>query len=257
MLLICPNCAARYEVDGSKFPTTGRKVRCAKCGTTWHQSADAVSEPDQAEIEAVVFEGRDPEPAAPAPEPEPQLEPEVTQEEPEQVWRAPPVRAERDEESFEDAPKPKAKKRGGGVLVAFGWVALIAVVLLIGFAAASFRTQIVDIWPQSASLFSHLGMAVNTRGLNFTDIQHMNQTEDGQPVLVITGKLVNVTARKLDVPPLRVTLSDENKHAIYDWSFTPSGASLAPGQAIPFRTRLSNPPTATRHVEIRFADGAE
>ena len=140
MLLICPNCAARYEVDGSKFPAAGRKVRCAKCGTTWHQSADAAPEPDQAEIEAVVFEGRDPEPAAPAPEPEPQLEPEVTQEEPEQVWRAPPVHAERDEESFEDAPKPKAKKRGGGVLVAFGWVALIAVVLLIGFAAASFRT---------------------------------------------------------------------------------------------------------------------
>ena len=249
MLLICPNCAARYEVDGSKFPAAGRKVRCAKCGTTWHQAVpQAEAEPDQAEIEAVVFEGREPEPA-PMPEPETFHDPEPTR-----VARAPVIDAER-EEVFEEAHKPSAGK--GGVLVALGWVALVAVILLIGFSAASFRTQIVDIWPQSASLFSHLGMAVNTRGLDFTDIRHLNQTEDGQPVLVITGKLVNVGAQKRDVPPLRVTLSDANRHAIYDWSFEPSRASLAPGQAIAFRTRLSNPPTAARHVEIRFADGAE
>jgi hypothetical protein len=142
-------------------------------------------------------------------------------------------------------------------LVVLGWAALVAVILVIGWSAANYRSQIVGIWPQSASLFSRLGMAVNTRGLDFADVRHMNQTEDGQPVLVITGKVVNVTGKRLDVPPLRVTLSDENKHGIYDWTFTPSSAALSPGQSVAFRTRLSNPPSATRHVELRFADGAE
>ena len=150
-----------------------------------------------------------------------------------------------------------AKRGAGGVAVVLGWVALVAVVLVIGFSAANYRTQIVTIWPQSASLFSKFGMAVNNRGLDFTDVQHMNQTEDGQPVLVITGKLVNVSRKRLDVPPLRVTLSDENRHAIYDWSFAPSSGPLAPGQSVNFRTRLSNPPSATRHVEMHFADGSE
>lgn len=246
MILVCPSCAARYEVDGSKFPAEGRKVRCKKCGHVWHQQPEA----DQAEIEETIFN--------PPPEPQPAVA------EPEPAWRAP---VEDEEEPQEAAFAPadeddepvaiRPARRGGAIAVAFGWIALVAVILVIGFAAANYRSQIVGIWPQSASLFSKLGMAVNNRGLDFTDVRHLNQTEDGQPVLVITGKLVNVSSRKLDVPPLRVTLSDENKHAIYDWSFAPSSSPLAPGQSVAFRTRLSNPPAATRHVEMHFADGTE
>jgi predicted Zn finger-like uncharacterized protein len=247
MILVCPNCAARYEVDGSKFPAEGRKVRCKKCGHVWHQQPEA----DQAEIEEAIFN--------PPPEPQPVVP------EPEPAWRAP---VEEEEEAPHEAAfapvddeEPVAaqpvRRGAGNVATIFGWAGLVAVVLVIGFAAANYRTQIVTIWPQSASLFSKLGMAVNNRGLDFTDVRHMNQTEDGQPVLVITGKLVNVSARKLDVPPLRVTLSDENKHAIYDWSFEPSSQPLAPGQSVAFRTRLSNPPSAARHVEMHFADGSE
>lgn len=249
MILVCPNCTARYEVDGTKFPAEGRKVRCKKCGHVWHQAPEA----DQAEIEETVFNPPpEPEPAA-IEDQEPEAEPEAP------AWRAPAEDEPEDDSGYEEEPaQTKPRKRGGaGVLVILGWAALVAVILVIGWSAANYRSQIVGIWPQSASLFSKLGMAVNTRGLDFADVRHMNQTEDGQPVLVITGKVVNVTAKKLDVPPLRVTLSDANKHGVYDWTFTPSSTALVPGQSVAFRTRLSNPPSATRHVELRFADGTE
>jgi hypothetical protein len=100
-------------------------------------------------------------------------------------------------------------------------------------------------------------MAVNARGLDFTDVRHTNQVEDGQPVLVITGTLVNVSGKRIDVPPLRVTLSDASKRPIYDWSFAPASSALAPGQSVAFHTRLSNPPPVARHVDLRFADGSE
>ncbi|MGN6150229.1 MAG: DUF3426 domain-containing protein [Rhizomicrobium sp.] len=254
MILVCPSCAARYEVDGSKFPPEGRKVRCKKCGHVWHQTPEA----DQAEIEEAIFNPQ----ADPAPEAEPQPEPEAELE-PQPAWRAPveeedvadaAYSAAEDDEPVAAKPSGRAARSAG---IIAGWIGLVAAVLVIGFAAANYRTQIVTIWPQSASLFSKFGMAVNTRGLDFTDVRHMNQTEDGQPVLVITGKLVNVSSKKLDVPPLRVTLSDENKRAIYDWSFEPSSKPLAPGQSVAFRTRLSNPPASARHVEMRFADGTE
>jgi predicted Zn finger-like uncharacterized protein len=253
MILVCPSCAARYEVDGSKFPAEGRKVRCKKCGHVWHQAAEA----GQAEIEETIFNPlSEPEPAI-APEPEPEIEPET----PQPSWRAPAIEEDTedapDEDAHLDALAKPAKRGAGTVLVMLGWVALVAVILVIGWSAANYRSQIVGIWPQSASLFSKLGMAVNARGLDFADVRHTNQTEDGQPVLVITGKVVNITGKRLDVPPLRVTLSDANKHGIYDWTFTPASAALAPGQSVAFRTRLSNPPSATRHVELRFADGTE
>jgi predicted Zn finger-like uncharacterized protein len=251
MILVCPSCAARYDVDGSKFPPEGRKVRCQKCGHVWHQAPEA----DQAEIEDVVFNPQpDPAPAEPEPEPEPA---------PHMEARAPVVQEDADAEGDFGVPQddgmPLAAKPAGaryaGVIA--GWIALVAAVLVIGLAAANYRTQIATIWPQSASLFSKLGMKVNTSGLDFTDIRHMNQTEDGQPVLVITGKLVNTSTKKLDVPPLRVTLSDANHRAIYNWSFDPASKPLAPGQSVAFRTRLSNPPPEARHVEMRFADSAK
>lgn len=255
MILVCPNCAARYEVDGTQFPAEGRKVRCKKCGHVWHQQP----EPDRAEIEAEIFNSPpDSEPAVEiAPEAEAEFEAETDAP---PAWRTPVTEDEEadDDDGYRlDEPAPTIKRAGGNALVMLGWAALVAVILVIGWSAANYRSQIVGIWPQSASLFSRLGMAVNTRGLDFADIRHTNQTEDGQPVLVITGKVVNVTGKQLDVPPLRVILSDANKTAIYDWSFEPSRHALAPGQAIAFHTRLSNPPSATRHVQLRFADGKE
>jgi predicted Zn finger-like uncharacterized protein len=37
MRLICPNCAAQYEVDDSVIPEAGRDVQCSNCGHTWWQ----------------------------------------------------------------------------------------------------------------------------------------------------------------------------------------------------------------------------
>jgi predicted Zn finger-like uncharacterized protein len=38
MIITCPSCSARYPVDAATFAPSGRKVRCAKCGNTWHQA---------------------------------------------------------------------------------------------------------------------------------------------------------------------------------------------------------------------------
>ncbi len=45
MRLVCPNCAAQYEVDANAIPEDGRDVQCANCGNTWFQDR---GEPGQA-----------------------------------------------------------------------------------------------------------------------------------------------------------------------------------------------------------------
>lgn len=261
MILTCPECATRYEIDSAKFPAAGRKVRCKKCGHVWFQPGEG----GEAAPEPVVPPVPAPEPAVEEPvisapafeaQPEPEAEPD------------PAVRSYRGTITADDAvaPKPAAKaakrpRTSGGwprtIALVLGWVALIGAILIIGWATMTYRQQIAKTWPKSASLFARVGMTVNTRGLNFIDVQHKSQMEDGQPVLVITGKLLNGGAQQVAVPHLSVTLSDADKHPIYRWSFAAAAKVAGPGQAVAFRTRLSNPPSAARHVDIRFADNAE
>jgi predicted Zn finger-like uncharacterized protein len=262
MILTCPECATRYDIDSAKFPAAGRKVRCKKCGHVWFQAGEAseavpesVAAPTPIPAPAPVAEDTEAPPPATVAAPEPEAEPDAST----RAYRGKITDAEA------IAPKPVAKKaqpksKGGWprtMALVLGWVALMGAILIIGWATMTYREQIAKTWPKSASLFARVGMAVNTRGLNFTDVQHKDQIEDGQPVLVITGKLVNGSAQPVAVPHLSVTLSDDDKHPLYRWNFAAAAKIAGPGQAVAFRTRLSNPPFGARRVDIRFADNAE
>ncbi|MCB1367673.1 MAG: zinc-ribbon domain-containing protein [Rhodobacteraceae bacterium] len=65
MRLVCPKCAAQYEVDSSAIPEAGRDVQCASCGNTWFQKR---------------VTGLRKEHAAPPPPPEPEYEDEYEDE---------------------------------------------------------------------------------------------------------------------------------------------------------------------------------
>jgi len=151
-------------------------------------------------------------------------------------------------------PEGEPLARGAMLAVAAGWIALVAVILAIGYSAVRYRQEISVIWPQSAGVYSSLGMKVNAHGIDFAHVDYRRENEDGQVVLAVTGNIVNGGSRELPVPQnVRVTLSDASNHELYHWSFTPNVQTLKPGQASPFLTRLSSPPAAARHLEVRFA----
>lgn len=43
MRLICPNCSAKYDVDGTVIPDTGREVKCSSCQHVWFQEPESDS----------------------------------------------------------------------------------------------------------------------------------------------------------------------------------------------------------------------
>ena len=48
MILTCPSCATQYVVKDGAIPANGRQVRCAACGHSWRQEADAPAlEPEE------------------------------------------------------------------------------------------------------------------------------------------------------------------------------------------------------------------
>jgi predicted Zn finger-like uncharacterized protein len=264
MILTCPSCATRYQADASKFPAAGRSVRCAKCSHVWHQLGP-VPEPDP-DAELVVESAPAPpqpvsQPTPPPPEPEP--EPAIADEPRVAAFAPTPSVAVHDED---DAPAeadravPPPVRRGamlGRGAVMAGWVLLVALVLVIGWSAVSFRDSIATLVPQTSTFYSAAGLPVSARGLDLIDVAYDDQPEDGQQVLAVTGKVINRSSRELNVPLVSVSLFDRDRHELYHWTFVPGVSTLKPGQIAKFRTRLSSPPGGTHSLEVRFARAGE
>ena len=138
-----------------------------------------------------------------------------------------------------------------------GWAGLVAIVLVVGWSALTFRQQIATLWPQSSSLYAALGMKANATGLDIQDVSYRRSTEAGQPVLTVTGDLANAGTRELPVPQIRVALIDDDHRELYHWTFAPGATTLRPGQSTKFRTRLTNPPAGAHQFELRFAKAGE
>jgi len=245
MILTCPQCATRYQVDGAKFPAAGRSVRCAKCSHVWHQVGPE-PEPDPDVVIQDV--------APPAPPPE--LRSVVTQ--PRAAAFAPsPAEAP----AIEAPPEPASERSGGSwlgrVAVGGGWLVLIGLIVTIGWAAVSFRDAIATWLPQTSSFYAAAGLPVTSHGIDLADVGRTVETEDGQQVLAVTGRIVNRSDHELTVPLVRVSLFDSDRHELYHWTFVPAITTLKPGASEKFRTRLSSPPAATHDIAVRFARAGE
>jgi predicted Zn finger-like uncharacterized protein len=237
MILTCPSCTTRYEVDAAKFPPAGRTVRCAKCGHVWH-----AERPEEA---APVFEAPEPEAYQPPAEPDPYDSDGETQ-------AADTGYAAADE----NAPKAEAWYVRKPVLMA-GWAGLAAIVLVVGFVASVYRREVVEVWPKSASFYSGLGVKVVPSGLKLGNTKTSEAPQNGRIVLTVSGAVTNVTGRELPVPQIRVGLVDHDKRELYHWTVAPQVMTLKPGQSTHFVTRLSNPPDGAASYEVRFAKAGE
>src|SRR5256885_3184645 len=209
MILTCPQCATRYQIENSKFPPEGRKVRCAKCGHGWFQAAPAP------ELESVPV-------SVPAAGSTSSSQP--TQARPDAGRSAPEMPEER----------TRRGPPGERTAVIVGWIGLAAVLGLIVWGAIRYRDAIAEVWPQTASLYAALGLPANAHGLAFESVSYQRKAEAGQPVLVVNGTVINASAREVAVPRIQVVLTDDARHSVDRWTFLPPRPHLAPGARMTF-----------------------
>ncbi|HWE06899.1 MAG TPA: DUF3426 domain-containing protein [Rhizomicrobium sp.] len=138
-----------------------------------------------------------------------------------------------------------------------GWSGLAAMIVVAGWTGLRFRQEVVSLWPQSSSLYELLGVAASAKGIAIVDPAFHRELEDGQPVLAVTGRLVNTSSREVGVPAIRVALFDRDERELCHWTISPSQPTLRPGQSVKFFTQLSSPPAGARHLEMRFAASRE
>jgi predicted Zn finger-like uncharacterized protein len=284
MLIVCPTCATSYQIQLAALGA-GRQVRCANCKNAWFATAESVVE-EAVMVPAAASGAAPPQPPAdglaravgdvpdediipPSPAPAPQSDTALT------VTEAPPlvpqdhavVEGDPTKPKFDpgvpDDPETIAARRVRQTYVErkekrtllqrlVSLPMLIVVLAAILLSALNWRATVVRQFPQTASLYSAIGLPVNLRGLFFQDVKSTGEVSDGVTVLVIEGTIVNLTTRTLEVPRLRFALRNTAGHEIYAWNALPAKSTLGSGNGLPFRARLASPPVDGRDIIVRF-----
>lgn len=260
MLIVCPNCASRYEIAEAKIGTGGRKVRCASCQTTWQTEAPPPDDLLKSGLDAAVPD------LPPAPSPE-----QTAAELEEELRRAAEIdadisalAAERAGTSQPEAPPPPPSRRrrswtAVGNRVAGRPSAAAGVLVVAGFAALGLglwqRERVVRVMPQFADLYARIGLPVNVRGLAFSAVESELVQDSQGRFLVVSGDVTNITRDVTKVPPITVTVRGEGGKMLYSWTTEPPRPTLQPAELMHFRARLASPPENGRSVQLRFGAG--
>jgi predicted Zn finger-like uncharacterized protein len=287
MLIICPNCTTVYDVESRALGDSGRMVRCTRCLREWFATASAIPPPpgqtpaasppfaaaavaDRAGNAPAAAVDRQllPDAGEPAAAPgvvdpaaadedgswgvpelqSPPLAPSATE-----AGASAPVREDIETSAARrfGTVRPGARNRIGRLALPVLPTVIAAQLLAIG-AILIWRAEIVRVLPHTAPLFRMIGLPVNLRGLDFSDIRASKDVHDGVTVLIIEGTIENATASAVSVPRLRFALRNAAMAELLSWTAPPEQGTLGPGEALPFRSRLAMPPADGNDVLVRF-----
>ena len=104
----------------------------------------------------------------------------------------------------------RAKEKRRFTLPKLSWPLAPLPTALLGLGATvailiGWRTDVVRLMPQTASLYSTIGLGVNLRGVVFENIKTSREIHEGVPVMVVEGEIVSVSrkAGRSPAPSLR------------------------------------------------------
>jgi predicted Zn finger-like uncharacterized protein len=129
---------------------------------------------------------------------------------------------------------------------------VILALIIVDAVLVGWRNDFVRILPQTASFYSMLGLSVNLRGLALDGVTTTTEQHEGVPILVVEGSVVNNTRKIVDVPRLKFVVRNSANEEVYSWTAVAPRATLPPGDAVEFRSRLASPPLDGRDVLVRY-----
>ena len=220
MLLKCSSCGTRFLVDPTALGLGGRIVRCGHCFNDWFQAP-----PD------------DPPPATePAPPPPPAAEYKP-------VANLPAIHP------------PDSPSRAPTI-----WLLVVVLVALVIGGGTYGRHQVMRLWPSSVPIYQRLAVAIGAplgvadSALTMTNIRARSAMSGDRPVVVVEGDLANPTGRTIALPRLRVVLLDPTGAKVGEAVFRAVKRQLVPGEELPFRTYIADPPPDAADVSVYFVE---
>ncbi len=259
MIITCPNCQARYQVNSQTIGNAGRKVQCANCQTNWKAKPEAEPEPDKmfdaAGEQALDDEFRREEKlASKSGKTGPGVSAEVASGE-----NSPEADAAFDAEKL--ARQKRDLDRRKSLLnraLPEAWlkrsVRMVLAVVLMSFLGGSYtlRQNIVTAFPDLAGIYGALGIKVNVIGLEFRELRTLRALRDGAEMMEITASITNISKYQVAVPTVLISSLDDQGRLVYEWSTDPQVVGMQAGEWIDFKTQLTSPPPEAASVRLSF-----
>ncbi len=233
MILTCPECATGYFVEDGQIGGSGRTVRCAACGARWTATPERPLELVPAADDAALTQSPTDEAAA-----------ETAALTGDDLPRAFRTRAEEEK-----------RNRQAAILGAV-WAGVAIVVAAVLGVAIVFRESVVHAWPQTASAYAAVGLAVNPTGLVIEQLHAEPALEEGHAALEVTGVIRNVVGRSVIAPPLRITLLNAQGKRVAGQITSFADPRIPSGATRSFRTSIPDPPYSAANLAADFAIGA-
>lgn len=278
MLITCPSCTTNFSIPDSALGTTGRKLKCAKCGHKWFQEPLMVMEEDDTDFDlgGSSFSApprEEPSFAAPPAAPRPAA-PRLD----DFLSAAPPPSdfGSRGGSDLDDEEMPQSVldqgsqpipdvfstaapegKKGTGFL----WVLLVLLVLSgLGGAGYYFQDQLVEAVPETAELLGQAGLRREKPGAGL-ELRKAGTPErfvhNDTDILVVRGIIANVTDRVRPVPTMKLVLMDKNKQPVQEKLSQPPVSALDPQGTASFKIMLERPDPNAVEVVVVFVESGE
>jgi predicted Zn finger-like uncharacterized protein len=279
MIITCPNCDSEYDILETSLGESGRDVKCAKCDHKWFAAVEGGKTSDEEgvdeEIEEETLETPEEE-SKPVDEEEGQediqaetgneessenKEDEETvesEEEPKEAGAESPEEEIDIPESVKPIPddaevtaKPSVslqeKMTGyGAALLIFG--------LLIVYIFTN-KNQIIGVWPPSALFYEMAGVPAELKGENLV-VETLSATvlknRAQKDILVVKGRVVNLTEAPIDVPKMQASMRTTNGDEAERWIIDPPVKTIAAGESFAFTSDYPDVSNAIGSVNLAF-----
>ena len=242
MIVSCPACSTRFDVNALDLGGRGRKVRCVKCAQVWHQEPDAET---AAFFGAPDDEDRYLSSEPPGPLPNFMMENSVTS----------ASAAEEDLDfAFVRRPPPAPMKPPRDIVKLAATAAIIVAIAIVATVAYLGRESLVARWPSLGPAYAALGLEAEPlgAGLELRGINSALIPAAGKLSLVVAGEVANISTIPRSVPPLTIHLRDGANKILSSWTIAPRPGKLLPGASMPFQTSMASPPATASSAVVTF-----
>jgi hypothetical protein len=142
--------------------------------------------------------------------------------------------------------------RSGGLAVIAAWAVFVSVLSGVTLALVSFRQDIMTALPGTTSLYRTIGFDIPHVGVDFADVRYRWATSGGTSMIEVTGQVVNVTGRTVQVPPVLVNVRNSGGGDAVTATASVQTKELAPRQSASFSLEFVSPPENVTQIELEF-----
>jgi predicted Zn finger-like uncharacterized protein len=286
VIIACPSCQTRFNVDSAKLQPAGRNVRCAKCGHRWHQMPDdgsealtlsEVAEPPAVTAPAESSEAAEDHPPSPPETPAEMAESlaaiaeqvagartgdgyTVTESKSQAVQPNPIQRVVQRTGAIPPGPftvpprmrpmRPAKRRSHLGLILLAGFIIGLLV------AGYVFRETIARTVPGADLLYSLFSMSTADPAADVEisiDNTLAQPGEDGAQIFQVRATLFNASDYPVNLPPLMVTPVDKAGATMEPILFRVPERVIEPGQNIKFQKSFDNWPRTATSFLLTFA----